>query len=78
MYEFSQKITIKKILCNILDIIFSYDEISQLMKYRDIQKGGRLKIRFIALIMLTALPVGTGSVEWDDYKLLTICVKKSI
>ncbi|MDM8538539.1 IS630 family transposase [Desulfobacterales bacterium HSG17] len=36
----------------ISDIIFSNDEISQLMKYRNNQKDGRLKNRLIALIML--------------------------
>ena len=38
----------------ISDINFSNDEISQLMKYRDLQKNIRLKIRFIVLIMLAA------------------------
>ncbi len=38
----------------ISDINFSNYEISQLMNYRDNQKDGRLRIRFIALIMLAA------------------------
>jgi len=47
----------------ISDINFSNDEISQLMKYRDIQKDGRLKIRFIALIMLAAADLSIEQVS---------------
>ena len=35
----------------ISDVIFSNYEISRLMKYRDNQKDGRLKIRFISILM---------------------------
>ena len=37
-----------------LDIAFSENEINVLKTYRDEQKDGRLKMRFIALLMLAS------------------------